>query len=68
MSAPDVELIYEPSKEMQFTLAAQQNHLNGNTPTLTSHNLLALTLHWIRRQRSYDALAHLYRLPKTTGM
>ncbi len=60
MTAADVELVYEPSKEKLLALAAQQHHQNANTPTLTSHNLLVITLHWLRRKPTYEELARLY--------
>ena len=58
--AADVELVYEPCKEKLLTLAAQQHHQNANTPTLTSHNLLVITLHWLRRKPTYEQLGQLY--------
>ena len=57
MSAADVELVYERSKGKLLVLAARQYHLNANTPTLTSHNLLVITLHWLRRKPTYAELA-----------
>ena len=60
MSVADVERVYEASKEKLLALAAQQHHPNANTPTLTSHNLLAITLHWLRRKPTYNELSHLY--------
>ena len=48
------------SKEKLLALAAQQHHPNANTPTLTSHNLLAITLHWLRRKPTYNELSYLY--------
>ena len=45
LTAADVELVYESCKGKLLTLAAQQQHQNANTPTLTSHNLLVITLH-----------------------
>ena len=60
MTAADVELVYEPSKEKLLALAAQQHHQNANTPTLTSHNLLVITLHWLRRKPTYHEMAVLY--------
>ncbi len=60
MSVADVERVYEASKEKLLALAAQQHHPNANTPTLTSHNLLAITLHWLRRKPTYHELSHLY--------
>lgn len=60
LTAADVELVYEQSKGRLLALAAHQLHVNANTPTLTSHNLLVITLHWLRRQPSYKELARLY--------
>lgn len=60
MSVADVERVYEASKEKLLALATQQHHPNANTPTLTSHNLLAITLHWLRRKPTYNELSHLY--------
>jgi hypothetical protein len=60
MTVADVELVYGASKEKLLAIAAQQHHPNANTPTLTSHNLLAITLHWLRRKPTYDELSHLY--------
>ena len=60
LSVAEVELVYEPSRERLLGLAAQL-HANGdNTPTLTSHNLLAITLHWLRRKPTYEEMARLY--------
>ena len=50
LTAADVELVYEPSKDKLLALAAQQRHQNAKTPTLTSHNLLVITLHWLRKK------------------
>ena len=51
MTAADVELVYEHSKETLLALAAaEQHHQNANTPTFTSHNLLVITLHWLREK------------------
>ena len=60
VSVADVERVYEASKEKLLALAAQQHHPNANTPTLTSHNLLAITLHWLRRKPTYNELSYLY--------
>ena len=60
LSVADVEIVYAASKDKLLTLAAQQHHPNANTPTLISHNLLAITLHWLRRKTTYDELSHLY--------
>jgi hypothetical protein len=60
MSVADVEMVYAASKDKLLALAAQQHHQNANTPTLTSHNLLARTIHWLRRKPTYDELSHLY--------
>ena len=53
LTAADVELVYEPSKKKLLAVAAQQHHPNVNTSTLTSHNLLVITLHWLRKKPSY---------------
>ena len=50
LSAADVELVYAPCKDQLLTLAAHQHRQDANTPTLTSHNLLVITLHWLRRK------------------
>ena len=60
LTAADVELVYEPSKGRLLALAAQQRHRNINAPPHTSHNLLVITLHWLRTQPSYKELARLY--------
>jgi hypothetical protein len=60
MTAADVELVYEPSKDKLLALALRQHHRDANTPTLTSHNLLVITLHWLRRKPAYKELARLY--------
>ena len=60
LTAADVELVYEHCREMLLTLAAQQHHQNANTPTLTSHNLLVITLHWLHRKPTYKEMAVLY--------
>ena len=60
LTAADVELVYEHSKDKLLALAAQQHHANANTPTLTSHNLLVITIHWLRRQPAYHELADRY--------
>ena len=53
LTVADVELVYEHCRERLLTLAAQQHHQNANTPTLTSHNLLVITVHWHRRKPTY---------------
>ena len=50
MTAADVELVYEPSKDKLLALAAGQHHRDANIPTLTSYNLLVITLHWLRHE------------------
>ena len=60
LTAADVELVYEHCRDKLLTLAAQQHHQNANTPTLTSRNLLVITLHWLRRKPTYHELAALY--------
>ena len=60
MTVADVELVYEQSKERLLTLAAHQHHQSANVPTLTSHNLLVITLHWLRRKPTYQEMARLY--------
>ena len=60
LTAADVELVYQHCREKQLTLAAQQHHQNANRPTLTSHNLLVITLHWLRRKPTYKEMAVLY--------
>jgi len=60
MTAADVELVYESCKEKLLALAAQQRQRNANTPTLTSHNLLVITLHWLRKKPAYLEMARLY--------
>jgi hypothetical protein len=60
VTAADVELVYEPCRERLLALAAQQHHQNANTPTLTSHNLLVITLHWLRRKPTYEQMGQLY--------
>ena len=60
MTAADVELVYESCKGRLLALAARQHHQNANTPPLTSHNLLVITLHWLRRKPTYQQLAQLY--------
>ena len=60
MTAADVGLVYEPSKGRLLALAAEQHQQHANTPTLTSHNLLVITLHWLRLQPSYKELCRLY--------
>ena len=58
LSLAEVEQVYEPSKGRLLALAAQQRHRAVNSPPLTSHNLLIITIHWLRKQPSYDVLAH----------
>ena len=60
MTAADVELVYECSRDKLLALAAQQHHQNANAPALTSHNLLVITLHWLRRKPTYREMARLY--------
>ena len=60
LTAADVELVYELCRGKLLTLAAQQHHQNANTPTLTSHNLLVITLHWLRRKPTYKEMVVLY--------
>ena len=48
LTAADVELVYGACREKLLTLAARQQHRNANTPPLTSHNLLVITLNWLR--------------------
>ena len=60
LTAADVELVYERSKDKLLALAAQQHHQNANTPTLTSHNLLVITQHWLRKKPAYQEMARLY--------
>ena len=60
MSAAEVELVYAPCKDKLLALAAQQHHRDANTPTLTSHNVLVISLHWLRQKPAYHELARLY--------
>ena len=60
LTAADVELVYEQSREKLLALAAQQHRLNASPPTLTSHNLLVITLHWLRHKPTYQQMALLY--------
>ena len=60
LTTADVELVWEASRGRLLTLAAQQRHRNVNAPPHTSHNLLVITLHWLRLQPSYKELGRLY--------
>ena len=60
LSAADVELVYERCKDKLLALAAQQHHHNADMPKVTSHNLLVITLHWLRRQPTYKQMTHSY--------
>jgi hypothetical protein len=56
MSVAEVEMVYALCSDELLTLAAQMRQPNVDTPTLSSHNLLAITLYWLRRHPSYQQM------------
>ena len=49
-------MVYALCSEQLLALATQMRQPNVDTPTLSSHNLLSLTLYWLRRHPTYQQM------------
>ena len=56
MSVAEVEMVYALCSEQLLALATQMRQPNVDTPTLSSHNLLSLTLYWLHRHPTYQQM------------
>ena len=53
----NVDWLYEQSKEELLQLRLTMRHRNENAPPCSPHNMLVITLHWLRKYPSFRDLA-----------
>jgi hypothetical protein len=66
LSVQQVEWLYEQCREKLVARRHAVRHHNDSSPPLTPHNMLCITLHWLRRYPPFKDLAATFHRPLAT--